>query len=281
MKRLILITSIAIVSNYANAQNMILNPGFETNSYALGCYANEPSSYFNANFLNITTYYGGTSDGIDIGINDDCYAGGAHSGTTHIVMAGLIESSMFESINFGLSTPIIAGQTYNLTFYAANLNPEQVDPESLRVGISNNADSFGFPATIVPLSSNAYYTLYTTSFTASIGGNYLTIEPLNLAYFWYGLDDFSLVPSSTMAINEMSLSNYFKVFPNPTNSFITISSQLAVDATFEILDIKGKLLFQGKVENNSKIDISQLQSGFYLIKISSENQKQTFKIIKQ
>jgi hypothetical protein len=89
----------------------------------------------------------------------------------------------------------------------------------------------------------------------------------------------------TTTINALSTSDFeknnFAVYPNPASNHITISSELSIDATYEISDINGKLLSIGKVENNREIDISQFQSGFYLISVASEYQKQAFKIIKQ
>lgn len=105
------------------------------------------------------------------------------------------------------------------------------------------------------------------------------------AKIYFDYNPFIQTNTVTTTINALSTSDFeknnFAVYPNPASNFVTISSELSVDATYEISDINGKLLLNGKVENNREIDISQLQSGFYLINISSEYQKQTFKIIKQ
>lgn len=255
MKKLLLIT--AIMSNTAIAQNIILNPGFETNSLATGCYVNRTASFVNSSLSNITAFYGGSSDGIDIGVSSPCYAGGANSGTTHIVMAGLSGPNMFESISFGLSTPIIAGQTYDLKFYAANSNP--IAGQSLSVGISSIANSFGSPAVIVPLNSTAAYTLYSASFTASIGGNYLTIEPTTLGQFWFGLDDFSLELSQTMGTIEMSFSNNFKVFPNPTSGSVFLSNYYSLILT----DLTGKIILEK--QNTNSFDMTIQPAGLYFL----------------
>ena len=265
MKKTLLITVIAIVSNSVIAQNLILNPGFEINSLATGCYTNEPASFVSSNLLNITAFYGGTTDGIDIGVSSPCYAGGANSGTTHIVMAGLSGPNMFESISFGLTTPIVAGQTYNLTFYAANSNP--IAAESLSVGISSIANSFGSPAVIVPLGSTATYTLYSASFTASIGGNYLTIEPTTLGEFWFGLDDFSLELSPTTGTTEESFTNNITVYPNPTTESVYLSNNYNVILT----DITGKIILEK--QNTNSFDITNQPTGLYfLLLINNEEQ---------
>lgn len=105
------------------------------------------------------------------------------------------------------------------------------------------------------------------------------------AKIYFDYNPFIQTNTVTTTINALSTNDFeknnFTVYPNPASNFITISSELSIDANFEISDINGKLLSKGRVENNSEIDISQLQSGFYLISISSEYKKQTFKIIKQ
>ncbi len=247
----------AIVSNIAFAQNLILNPGFETNSLSTGCYTNQPASSVTSSLSNITAFYSGTQDGIDIGVSSACYAGGANSGTTHIVMAGLSGPNMFESISFGLTTPIVASQTYDLTFYAHNSNP--VAPESLSVGISNVANSFGSLAVVVPLSSTVAYTLYSASFTAPVGGNYLTIEPTSLGDFWFGLDDFSLVLSSTTGTNEKPLSNNINVYPNPTTGTVFLSDNYSVTLT----DLTGKILLEE--QNTNTVDMTNQPTGLYFL----------------
>ena len=186
----ILLLIIESMMSNVNAQNLILNPGFESNSLTTGCYVNQSAASVSSSLDNVTAFYGGTLDGIEIGVDDQCYAGGANSGTTHIVMAGLSGPNMFESISFDLSSPIVSGQTYNLLFYASNSTSSST--ESLSVGISSSATSYGTQAVLVPLGSNNTYTQYSATFTAPIGGDYLTIEPGAIGNFWFGLDDFYL-----------------------------------------------------------------------------------------
>lgn len=120
-------------------------------------------------------------------------------------MAGLSGPNMFESISFDLSSSIVSGQTYMISFYAANSNP--VGSESLSVGVSTGAASFGTQAVLVPLGSNAAYTQYSATFTAPISGSYLTIEPAVLGEFWFGLDDFSLEVNCTSSTSSATVSS--------------------------------------------------------------------------
>jgi len=186
-----LLTFLGLIASFCSfGQNMILNPGFENTILGSGCHTNQSAAAVTTGLNDVTAFYGGTSDGIDVGVNSACYAGGANTGAVHVVLAGLSGPNMFESLSFDLMSPIVIGQTYNISFYAANSN--NINPESLKIGVSNSASSFGTLEATVSLGTSSLYVQYSTSFTATSGGAYLTIEPGALGEFWFGLDDFEL-----------------------------------------------------------------------------------------
>ena len=70
----------------------------------------------------------------------------------------------------------------------------------------------------------------------------------------------------------------FRVFPNPSTDFIYIQTEL--DAfNLQIVDISGKEIINQK--NQSKIDISRLAKGTYIIKILSKTKLETSIFIKK
>jgi len=76
----------------------------------------------------------------------------------------------------------------------------------------------------------------------------------------------------------------FSAFPNPTNDFLQlkVENETLKDLSFQLYDVQGKLLQNKKItENQTNIDMSNLVSATYLIKIiQSNNEIKTFKIIK-
>jgi hypothetical protein len=71
------------------------------------------------------------------------------------------------------------------------------------------------------------------------------------------------------------------IYPNPFTERVYV--QLAEGNTkvnYSLLDIAGKLVAKGTVNQNQGIDFSQLNAGAYLLQIEGE-QTQTFKVIKQ
>jgi endonuclease I/chitodextrinase len=77
-----------------------------------------------------------------------------------------------------------------------------------------------------------------------------------------------------------SVFNSFKIYPNPTNGN-TLYFNFTKEVTIRMYNVLGKLIKTNKINSkNNKIDISALPKGIYLLKINSENQFITKKIIK-
>lgn len=71
----------------------------------------------------------------------------------------------------------------------------------------------------------------------------------------------------------------FKVYPNPVNSILTVAHAYDV-LMYSLFTVDGRLVNQGILKGN-EIEMGQLQSGVYLLKISHNGKSLTKKIIKQ
>ncbi len=76
----------------------------------------------------------------------------------------------------------------------------------------------------------------------------------------------------------------FVVYPNPTREevFIQFSQQPVININYSIIDICGRLVMQGPL-NNYRIDLNRLNAGMYFLRLYQNNQLigKTKKIIKQ
>jgi len=72
--------------------------------------------------------------------------------------------------------------------------------------------------------------------------------------------------------------NSFKIFPNPTSDLLNIVSKFDFH-TFEICDMKGREVKAGMMHGNS-IDVSELECGIYLLKVSGDLNTSYKKFIK-
>ncbi len=76
-------------------------------------------------------------------------------------------------------------------------------------------------------------------------------------------------------------SSTIKLFPNPTNSIITITGEVQIK-NIELYDIQGRLLLSKNINDTSSIlDISDKRKGVYLLKIIGNNGSIMEKVVKE
>lgn len=88
---------------------------------------------------------------------------------------------------------------------------------------------------------------------------------------------------TALGINDFNLNLGINLYPNPTNSFLNIElNNSETNLSFQIFDILGKQVLNrmGNSQDLSKIDVSNLEDGLYLIKIATKNKSETKRFIK-
>ncbi|MCS6822909.1 MAG: T9SS type A sorting domain-containing protein [Cytophagaceae bacterium] len=74
----------------------------------------------------------------------------------------------------------------------------------------------------------------------------------------------------------------FSIYPNPANSYITIISKNIIRANLSIKDVFGSTLHTAEFSGDEEsVDISRLSQGVYFIHITTDNQTEVIKIIKE
>ncbi|MDN3618790.1 S8 family serine peptidase [Polaribacter undariae] len=99
----------------------------------------------------------------------------------------------------------------------------------------------------------------------------------------YGIPNFETALNSyiaSLSLIQDELIN-FKISPNPVQYSFTISTDDFEDVSIQIYTILGKKVFEKAAVTSKNIDISFLNTGIYLLKISKGNQQKNIKIIKQ
>jgi len=85
-----------------------------------------------------------------------------------------------------------------------------------------------------------------------------------------------LPPTSILELSDLNIS----VFPNPTADFIQINSNSQIQ-NFEIFDLNGSLIFSQSQVQNDRIDLSDLASGLYEIRVLVDGSIGTAKLLKK
>jgi choice-of-anchor B domain-containing protein len=126
------------------------------------------------------------------------------------------------------------------------------------------------------ISEIGYFDTYTASNSAAFDGAWnvypffasgnIVISDINRGFF--------LVKSNGLGITEAQQIE-FSVYPNPSESDITITSANNPISTVEIYNVLGQLVLNLNFSDNfsENIDISSLRSGLYLIKINGSTTK--------
>lgn len=88
------------------------------------------------------------------------------------------------------------------------------------------------------------------------------------------------VENKTSALSEEILAEQFTVYPNPTTGKLIIQSENFKDFDYTLFDLSGKILRKSGFGVQNNLDLSNLKSGIYILKIQIENTIVTKKIIK-
>ena len=88
---------------------------------------------------------------------------------------------------------------------------------------------------------------------------------------------------SSLSIDDLANSHepIYKIYPNPTSNYIHIDN-IEFNDSILIYNIVGQLVYSHNSNGNQKtIDLTQLDSGIYLLKISNNNSSYSYRIIKK
>ena len=88
--------------------------------------------------------------------------------------------------------------------------------------------------------------------------------------------------SILLNVDENNINSEINIFPNPTKDYITVVLKNDIQQNITICDIKGQELINKKITSKiNEIDISNLASGIYYIKITNNKTVEVRKIIKE
>lgn len=79
---------------------------------------------------------------------------------------------------------------------------------------------------------------------------------------------------------DVAARDAFRVYPNPTNGTVTIDNRGKQLIAIEVVDLLGKVVLQPSI-NDKVIDLSDLQSGLYVLNVTTENGRFAKHIVKR
>lgn len=257
-----------------------LNGSFEKTTIK-GCGLNLKNADYNNIMPNSKAF--GTQQSTDILNNSYCKYGivtTAQNGQWFIGLDIFLSSYELNSISMELSDTLMKGEVYRLSYYDNAPLPQAI--EQLLVGLSTTDSTFGDTIYTSPLPDTNSWTQRIVSFTAPNNGKYVTLKLKTGQYQrWIILDNFSLNYGTRVVSDEEHKDS--KLYPNPVKDIVTIEvGEKLSDFSVSILNLMGTNLLQTSCTTQSlSMDLSNLESGLYICKISEKNGSSTFfKLVK-
>jgi Secretion system C-terminal sorting domain/Cleaved Adhesin Domain len=187
-----------------------------------------------------------------------------------------------------ISPQITLGSTGNVLSFWAKACDGTYSAEKFSVWVSTTGTA---PANFTQISSGTFTTTpsinwleYTYSLSASYNNLpiYIGIKCVSDDQFGFAVDDFK-VTTTGLKNNEFFSSN-FSIQPNPVNDVFTLTTKngVAIEKV-EVLDINGRVVNQvnGSSTDAIQVNVSELNSGVYFVKVQSDLGVGTSKIIKK
>ena len=118
------------------------------------------------------------------------------------------------------------------------------------------------------------------SFLASVRTyNNAGIEPIDSLQTKFNM----LQSCGNASLSESTFAQAIKIAPNPATDYINVEfdSQINNEMQYQICGLNGNLIFEGKLESDSKIDLKSLNPGAYLLKLKIDEFWMTQKIMKE
>ncbi len=256
-------------ANYVQAQTF-LNGSFENTTG--GCSFNITNASFNS--MMSDCYAFGSASQLDI-MNTSCGYGTAENGNQFVGIAVDITNALTDAFSMELSAPLVAGNTYTLTFY--NRKDAGYGANLLEIGYSSDTASFGtaIDTAAIPTTS---WGLVTMTFTPSINCSHITVRSIAGTYGWNFVDDFT-ISDITNTNNLAADDRTIQVFPNPTSGLISIvmpSSYVTESVT--VRDIHGNTVL---VSQSSIIDLTGFAAGVYILEVATNEGRVMKRIVKE
>ncbi len=91
--------------------------------------------------------------------------------------------------------------------------------------------------------------------------------------------------SECITVNSVGIEDvantFATVFPNPVSDLLTITLSDLDNAQFELMDVQGKIVISSTtIANGEQVDVSNLESGIYFVRLISDNNRMVKRIVK-
>jgi len=180
--------------------------------------------------------------------------------------AGGTAAPTFSSTDYSINTTYMVVVKFDFTSNTASLfiNPTIGGAEGTAT-VTNATGTTAAPAQIDRL-------IIREAGTATAGTGNIQIDEVRIGSTW------QYVTSSVLGVKQNSIAG-LRVYPNPvTNGTLFVTSDSNEEKSVEIFDVLGKQVLKTVVTNQS-INLSGINSGVYIVKVTEEGKTATRKLV--
>lgn len=213
---------------------------------------------------------GGTTGITVTGFSGRLYVRSGSTATTYNIgvlnnSGGTAAPTFSADLTFG--TPVFVVVKYDLATNIASMfiNPALNSTEPASATLTNSTGTTAAPAQIASIAIRQ-------GGNATTGTGNIEFDDVRIANNW------AYVTASTLGVKQNSIDG-LSLFPNPvTNGILNINSDANAERSVVIFDILGKQVLK-TTTSNSSINVSNLNSGVYMVKITEEGKTATRKLV--
>ncbi|MCL8536097.1 choice-of-anchor J domain-containing protein [Chryseobacterium gallinarum] len=175
---------------------------------------------------------------------------------------------------------ITAGVSDKLTFWARNRGSGLAEKFDVRISTTTPTAAALTDTLAALVTPPETWTQYTYDLTPYAGQTiYIAFYSSTNDIWFVGIDDFE-VSGNNLSVADVT-KHKASVYPNPVKDILTIKSEGKI-SEISLFDLTGKLQKKEKMNSaNATINVSDLSTGNYLLKIKEEGKEKIYKIIKE
>src|SRR5690606_23174128 len=129
---------------------------------------------------------------------------------------------------------------------------------------------------------------FNTASELNVGDSFTSTDPSGALTFVFTSDDSAQetgwvaeVTCATLSVGDVTLDTNFSYFPNPVKNTLQLNAQSNIQ-NVSIFNMLGQEVLRTAPNNvNSTVDMSALQTGAYLVKVTINDRTETVRVIKQ
>ena len=196
-----------------------------------------------------------------------------------VISLGLITAIEAQSVLATFNTPVTVGSTLTVNYTYTAASSSQLYIAVVRYDdwtwdseiVKNNLSPA--PAGTNVTGSKVLSIPSGTTTSASLTGNFkyrVVLELKSADWSTFLADHYSDLTINSTASSSKYDSKTVGVYPNPVETSLKVTSEQSLDgSSFSVYNVLGKEVIKNQFTSNSAIDVNNLASGFYFLKVEN------------